>query len=332
MDLSTIGVALFAAAGAGAVAYALIYPYLSGEIRGEKRQAQVVQAAARTTRTSRDRSQEVATRRKQVGDSLKELEAKQKAQTKVSLDKRIAQAGLKISRTNFIAVSVALGITMGLGLFLFNTDQTMSLVMGGLGLVVGGLGLPNWYLSFLRKARIKKFIEELPNAMDVIVRGIKSGLPLGDCLRIIAAESAEPLRSEFKTIVETQTLGVPVGDACAQLFERIPVTEANFFGIVIQIQTKAGGNLSEALGNLSKVLRARRQMKAKVMAMSTEATASAAIIASLPFIVTILVYLSSPKYIELLWITTTGKLVVAASLFWMFLGVMTMRKMINFEL
>ncbi len=332
MDLSTIAIALFAAAGAGAVAYALIYPYLSGEIRGEKRQALVVQAAARTGRTSRDKSLEVATRRKQVGDSLKELEAKQKAQTKVSLDKRIAQAGLKISRVNFLALSAALGITMGLGLFLFNTDPLMAPVMGVLGLVVGGLGLPNWYLGFLRKGRIKKFIEELPNAMDVIVRGIKSGLPLGDCLRIIAAESAEPLRSEFRTIVETQTLGVPVGDACAQMFERIPVTEANFFGIVIQIQTKAGGNLSEALGNLSKVLRARRQMKAKVMAMSTEATASAAIIASLPFIVTILVYLSSPKYIELLWITTTGKLVVAVSLFWMFLGVMTMRKMINFEL
>ena len=107
------------------------------------------------------------------------------------------------------------------------------------------------------------------------MRGIKAGLPLLDCLKIIANEAPEPIKSEFKAIVETQTIGMPLGEACAKLYERMPLPEANFFGIVISIQQKAGGNLSEALGNLSRVLRDRKKMKAKIQAMSMEAKASA---------------------------------------------------------
>ena len=118
----------------------------------------------------------------------------------------------------------------------------------------------------------------------MIVRGIKSGLPLGDCMRMIAGEAQEPLRGEFRAIIDAQTLGMSIADAVAKLFERVPVAEANFFGIVIAIQQKAGGNLSEALGNLSRVLRDRRKMAGKIKAMSMEAKASAAIIGCLPFI------------------------------------------------
>ena len=149
----------------------------------------------------------------------------------------------------------------------------------------GGLGIPRWMLGFLKKRREGKFLHNFPDAVDVIVRGVKAGLPLGDCLRIIATESQEPVRSEFKVIVEEQTVGIPMGDACAKLFERMPLPEANFFGIVISIQQRAGGNLSEALGNLSRVLRDRRKMKGKIGAISMEAKASAAIIGALPIVV-----------------------------------------------
>ena len=138
------------------------------------------------------------------------------------------------------------------------------------------------------------------------MRGIKAGLPLLDCLKMIANEAPEPVRGEFRAIVETQTVGLPLGDACAKLFERMPLPEANFFGIVISIQQKAGGNLSEALGNLSRVLRDRKKMKAKIKAMSMEAKASAMIIAALPITVMLLVYITSPTYIELLW-TRAGR-------------------------
>ena len=143
------------------------------------------------------------------------------------------------------------------------------------------------------------------------MRGIKAGLPLLDSLRIIAADAPEPVQSEFRAILETQTIGIPIGEACGKLYERIPVPEANFFGIVIAIQQKAGGNLSEALGNLSRVLRDRKKMKAKIQAMSMEAKASASIIACLPLAVMVLVYLTSPQYIELLWTHPTGRMMLA---------------------
>jgi tight adherence protein B len=148
---------------------------------------------------------------------------------------------------------------------------------------------------------------------------------------VIVADSPEPIRSEFRSIIEAQTIGIPLGEACGKLYERIPLPEANFFGIVISIQQKAGGNLSEALGNLSRVLRDRKRMKAKIKAMSMEAKASAAIIGILPIAVMLIVYVTSPDYISLLWTEPMGRVMLAASIFWMFVGVMSMKKMINFD-
>ena len=322
MSNSALAAAALAALAAGGVAYALIYPLLSGEARAEKRKALIGGTPER--RTERVPG---ANRREQVAQSLKEIEAKQKSRNKVNLDMKLAQAGLAWSKTRFYALSALAGLLAGLVLFTLSGNP----ILGAGGLFVGGLGVPQWLLGFRKKRRVNRFTEELPNAMDVIVRGIRAGLPLGDCMRIIATESQEPLRSEFRAIVEAQALGLPVTDAVAKLYERIPVSEANFFGIVIGIQQKAGGSLSEALGNLSRVLRERRRMSGKISAMSMEAKASAAIIASLPFIVGFLTYLSSPSYIELLWTTQVGKLALVASGAWMMTGVLVMKKMINFD-
>jgi tight adherence protein B len=192
-------------------------------------------------------------------------------------------------------------------------------------------GVPLWLLSFLKKRRETRFLNTFPDAVDVIVRGIKAGLPLMDSLKIITYEAPEPIKSEFRSIVETQTIGMPIGEACSKLYERMPLPEANFFGIVISIQQKAGGNLSEALGNLSKVLRERKKMKAKIRAVSMEAKASAVIIGSLPIAVALLVYITSPDYIELLWTTDFGRLMIACCLVWMSIGVFVMKQMINFD-
>jgi len=192
-------------------------------------------------------------------------------------------------------------------------------------------GLPFWALSFLKKRREAKFLHNFPDAVDVITRGIKAGLPLLDSLKMIASEGQEPLKSEFRAILDTQTVGIPLGEACTKLYERMPVPEANFFGIVIAIQQKAGGNLSEALGNLSKVLRDRKKMKAKIQAMSMEAKASAMIIGALPPSVMGLVFVTSPDYISLLWTHPMGQMMMAASAMWMFMGCLVMKKMINFD-
>ena len=183
----------------------------------------------------------------------------------------------------------------------------------------------------MKKRRETKFLDAFPDAVDIIVRGIKAGLPLLDCLKMITIEAPEPVKSEFRAIVETQAIGMPLGEACGKLYEDMPVPEANFFGIVISIQQKAGGNLAEALGNLSRVLRDRKKMKAKIRAMSQEAKASAAIIGALPIAVMTLVYVTSPKYISLLFTEPLGHLMLAGSAMWMSMGVLVMKKMINFD-
>jgi tight adherence protein B len=216
-------------------------------------------------------------------------------------------------------------------MFLLGLFTGGSLIVAGMLGLAGSFGFPRWLLSYLKKRRETKFLNAFPDAVDIIVRGVKAGLPLLDCLKMIASESPEPVKSEFRMIVETQAVGMPLGDACQKLYEEMPVPEANFFGIVISIQQKSGGNLAEALGNLSRVLRDRKKMKAKIQAMSQEAKASAGIIGALPLAVMTLVYLTSPQYIALLWTEPLGRVMLAASAFWMFTGVMVMKKMINFD-
>jgi tight adherence protein B len=310
----------------GGLAYVFLYPYLSGDLRAEQRQkALIAQTTAVRATTSKNTAQD---RRELVAQSLKELDQKENKQRKVTLEMRIAQAGLDMTNTKFIVMSIVAGFLT----CFFAYVITGELVVAVGGAFAGGFGIPMWILHFMKTRRLNKFINEFPNAMDVIVRGVKAGLPLGDCLRIIANEASEPVKTEFRNIVDTQTMGVPVPEAVSKLYERIPVAEANFFGIVIAIQTKAGGSLSEALGNLSRVLRERKKMKGKVQAMSMEAKASAAIIASLPVVVMILLSLSSPGYVSLLWTTDVGKVSLAISSFWMLIGVFMMKKMIHFDM
>lgn len=325
-DQNTLIVAILAMLAGGGVFYALVYPLMSGEAKAEKRLA-AVSDRRRVAGRAVDKAVDAGARRKQVAESLKELDAKQKSK-KLTLETKLQQAGLDISRRQFFIYSGLAGVALAFVFFVMSGNPLFGLG----GLAIGAAGLPNWALGFLRKRRINKFIQELPNAMDVIVRGIKAGLPLGDCLRIIANEASEPVKTEFRMIVETQSLGLTLGEAVERMAERVPATEANFFSIVVNIQAKAGGNLSEALGNLSRVLRERKKMRGKVTAMSMEAKASAAIIGALPFIVGILVWLSTPSYMELLFTTTTGKIVIVVSLFWMGIGLMAMRKMIQFDI
>jgi tight adherence protein B len=308
----------------GGVLWVFVYPILSGERKAEQRRESVSRSEPATVRSSRASQK---SRREQVEDSLKQIEQKQKKNQKPTLQHKITQAGLSWSKRQFLLISA------GLGLFLF-----LLVMIGGFGILPSlGLGfaaaggLPFWLLSFLKKRRENKFLNAFPDAVDVITRGIKAGLPLLDSLRVIANEAPEPVRSEFKAIMETQTIGLPLGEACQKLYERMPLPEANFFGIVIAIQQKAGGNLSEALGNLSRVLRDRKKMKAKIQAMSMEAKASAMIIGSLPIAVGFLVFITSPSYIELLWTHPLGQMMICGSAIWMSTGVFVMKKMINFD-
>jgi tight adherence protein B len=316
---------IMVAVAIGGVAWVFLYPFLSGERTTERR----VASAARTVPASQPRQARSSqkSRREQVEGTLKQLEARQKSSKRVPLSVRLAQAGLKWTARQFMITSGVLGAVVLLVALTVGAGPLPSLA---LAFAAGG-GLPFWSLSFLKKRREKRFLEVFPDAVDVIVRGIKAGLPLLDSLKLIAAEAEEPVRSEIRGIIETQTVGIPLGEACLKLYERMPLPEANFFGIVISIQQRAGGNLSEALGNLSRVLRDRKKMKAKIQAMSMEAKASATIIGALPIAVMTLVYITSPQYMSLLWTEPTGRLMMAGCAVWMSIGIFVMRKMINFD-
>ena len=321
--MQVIAVFFLAAAAIGGVVYVFVYPILSGERKAEQRMQSV---AAKTEPLARAARGSQKSRREAIELTLKEVEERHKKKKSVLLSVRIAQAGLSWSKRQFAMISAGIG----LGMFIIGLLSGAGLLVAtGLGFA-GAFGVPRWLLSYLKKRREKNFLEAFPDAVDIIVRGIKTGLPLLDCIKMITAEAPEPLKSEFRVIMETQAI-MPLGEACAKLYERTPLPEANFFGIVVAIQQKGGGNLSEALGNLSKVLRDRKKMRAKIQAMSQEAKASAAIIGALPIAVMILVYLTSPQYISLLFTNSLGHLMLAGSAVWMTIGVLVMKKMINFD-
>lgn len=323
MKMQTLALAFLATVAVGGIAWVFLLPYLSGEKAMEKRKASVAAKEPVAARAARGVQR---SRREQVESSLKQIETKQKKNKRASLATRITQAGLTWSNRTFFLISAGLGVVvLALGFSLFGVLPAL-----GFGFAAA-FGLPFWLLSHLKKRREAHFLHNFPDAVDVITRGIKAGLPLLDSIKMVANEGQEPLKSEFRAIIETQTVGIPLGEACAKMFERMPVAEANFFGIVIAIQQKAGGNLSEALGNLSKVLRDRKKMKAKIQAMSMEAKASAIIIGILPIAVMFLVWITSPDYISLLWTHPMGQMMMAGCAMWMFMGCMVMKKMINFD-
>jgi tight adherence protein B len=310
---------------AGALALAvggLAFVFLGGDSRADQR----LQALGKTDKQTRVATIDRAAKKKQIADSLIELEKKSKRK-RADLQTRIEQAGLSLKRGPFLLIFLGVGVVAALLTLL----KSGSLILAGLVLVTIAAGFPNLTLTRLKARRMRKFIDVFPSALDIIVRGVRAGLPLGDTLRIIGSEAQEPVRSEFRRMVEQQALGMSIPEAVGKLAQRVPATETNFFAIVIEIQAKAGGNLSEAIGNLSKTIRERKKMKGKIGAMSMEALASAGIIGSVPFLVSGALYLMNPEYMGLLFFTNHGRVILVIALCWMAIGALMMKKMINFD-
>ena len=317
-----MNIALILAAFLALALGGLTFAFLGGDDQATKRRQALAKPKAKSAGPIVDR----ALKKKQIQESLAHIDRKA-ANRRADLQTRIEQAGLSIRKGQFLMIFAAVALVAA-GLVFFKTQNA---IMAGLLAIMIGVGMPNLVLARMRTRRIKKFIEHLPSALDIIVRGVRAGLPVNDTLRIIASEAQEPVKSEFRRVVEQQALGISVPDALQKLARRVPATETNFFAIVIEIQSKAGGNLSEAVGNLSKTVRDRKKMKAKIGAMSMEALASAAIIGLVPFLVTGALYMTSPDYMSLLFTTSHGRIVTIIALCWMAIGGAMMKKMINFD-
>ncbi|HSM41565.1 MAG TPA: type II secretion system F family protein [Afifellaceae bacterium] len=307
------------------VVFAFMYP--TGDKRGKRR---IELAASGRTAADRSAANDEVRRKKNVESTLKDIEAQQRQKKRgaTTLTQRMRQAGLEWTKNTYWVICSVVGVVA----VLFNLSVAgMPLPYAAAFGLAAGLLLPYGFVNLKRRKRFKAFSEEFPNGLDVIVRGVKAGLPLVDCMKVIAQEAKEPVCSEFREIIEDQTLGLPMDEAVMRLQARMPISEARFFAIVIAIQSRTGGSLSEALSNLSHVLRERKKMQGKIKAMSAEAKASAGIIGALPVVVAVLVYITTPDYILLLFTTETGNNALFGSAIWMMMGVAVMKKMINFD-
>ncbi|HWF63330.1 MAG TPA: type II secretion system F family protein [Rhizomicrobium sp.] len=307
----------------------MVFVFAGGDERSQKR----IQALAKPKETGRAvKGQFEAQKRKNLAALLEDVEknqAAQRKQEKPTLRRRLEQAGFAhASPRSFWIVSAGLGVAVAL-ICLVTRQSPWVLILATFAV---SLGLPRWVLGFLTARRKKKFTKEFANAIDVIVRSVRSGLPVNEALRIVARETPDPVGAEFTRLVDGLMMGVSMEQGLKKMHESMPTTEVGFFSTVMNIQSKSGGNLSEALANLAGVLRDRKRLEGKIKAMSSEAKASASIIGSLPPVVMGIVWLTTPNYISLLFTERMGNLMLAACLFWMGTGIMVMRKMINFKL
>ena len=327
-DIAFIAVAVCAFVAVAGVGFALA-PSDQGKTRKTRMQAAVGTPAKVAPRRAGAQDNQAA-KRKQVADSLKEIEGRQKAERKKSLTlrARIEQAGLDWSPAKFWILSAIMGAIAAFMTLLAAPNPLLIIAAGA----VGGLGLPRWLLGLMKARRLKAFTANFADALDVIVRGIKSGLPLNECLKIIAREGDGPVRQEFEILTEGIAVGVDADEGLRRMLRRVPLPELSFFAIVLAIQGKTGGNLAEALGNLSGVLRARKMMREKVAALSGEAKASAFIIGSLPPGVGVMVSIISPDYMGPMLTSSLGQMMLLGGAVWMGMGILAMRAMINFKM
>jgi tight adherence protein B len=331
-DLTQIAFLFMIAVSVGALLLTVLYPYFSGSAAAARRVKAVAENAKQPEKKgirARLLSEDPKdTRRKQLQESLKQVEEREKQRKKrLTLRLMLMQAGLETTPRVFWLFSFAVGAALGLATMIAGAPIYVAAVAAAVGM----LGLPRWFLSFLRKRRQSVFLNDFADAIDVMVRGLKAGLPITDAMKVIASETPAPVGPEFSEIVEGQRIGITIDQGIERMFERMPLAEVNFLGIVMAIQQKTGGNLAEALNNLSKVLRDRKKMKAKIKSVSQEAKASAAIIGSLPFLITGGMMVLNPEYLNPLFDTKTGNIMIAGSVLWMGTGVLVMRKMINFD-
>ncbi|HNS86381.1 MAG TPA: type II secretion system F family protein, partial [Parvularculaceae bacterium] len=263
MDQQLIMIAVLGLVVIGALAFVFLAPTQNDKTKKRlssletKKNARRASVAAATDKENKDR-------RKKVSDALTKIENKskeaQKAKKRATLEQKLEQAGLAFGPRQFYIGSVVAALVMGFVGFISGQKLLVTV-----GLVfIGGLGMPNWFVGMQIKKRQKKFADEFSNAIDVIVRGVKSGLPVNECLKIIASEAPKPVNEEFEQLVEGFRIGLSLEQGMTRMYERMPLQEVSFFGIVLMIQQKTGGNLAEALTNLAGVLRGRKLMEGKI--------------------------------------------------------------------
>jgi tight adherence protein B len=312
-----------------AIAFVTLQPILSGENVLEGRIARftknpVIVPKRRGKLTPEQR------RRQMIEEGLRQA-ATQGTRRTESIEMLLLQSGLEWNKRQFTTYGMALGMVMGIIVFTVFGGSVTGGYLGLAAMALSALLLPKRYVMFKRTKRFKAFNEELPNALDIITRGMRSGLHVNECIRTVAQETREPVKSEFGLICDSQSIGMTLPDAIQKMADRIPSPETNFLAIAVSLQSKNGGRLGEALDNLSKTLRQRKNMYAEIKALSMEAKASSVIIGIIPFAIVAMVSISTPDYIAPLFTTMMGKIGIAIALAWMFCGIFLIKTMSNIK-
>tara|TARA_R110000787_G_scaffold16622_70_gene51982 strand:+ start:10804 stop:11799 length:996 start_codon:yes stop_codon:yes gene_type:complete len=246
-----------------------------------------------------------------------------------NLKLRLSASGIRLTPVGYLIASLT--VATGMLLFLiFWSGLAVPLAIPGA--VAAGFALPHAVVGFLISRRRSKFAARFPDAIDLIVRSLKSGLPVTEAMMAVAREMDDPIGTEFRKVCDAVRLGKPLEKALWSMADRLESTEVKFFVISLSIQQETGGNLAETLDNLSDIIRRRRQMKLKVAAMSSEAKASAIIIGSLPFAMFTILYVINPDYVTLLLTDVRGMIMTGVGLSMVGMGVAVMTKMVRFEI
>ena len=247
---------------------------------------------------------------------------------KATMSLMLAQAGLDISVKQYWIYAAGLMVALIVIAKIFGHGPFVLLMVG----IVGLLGLPRLVLRHLTKRRQKHFLQEFPDALEAVVRLLKAGMPVSEAVLMISREFTGPVGEEMSRVYDKQKIGVPLHEAALEATKRMPLTEMQMFATGLSIQAQTGSSLSEVLTNLANVIRARFRLKRKIKALSSEAIASASIIGALPNIVAAGMYFINYDYISVLFTTGTGKILLAAAIIWMLIGIMMMKVMINFKI
>ena len=270
----------------------------------------------------------VIDRKRPVQDRLKQLENARSQTRGYKLREQLRLAGLNLDIGRYLA-----------GCFLLSAGLVAAGKLIGLSWMTAlllattlGVGLPKLIVGRMAKRRSKQFCAQFADGIDIIVRGIRTGLPLGECLSIIAREMAAPIGSEFRLMVEETKLGMPLSEALERAVTRMPINDFRYFAIVISIQQQTGGNLAETLAKLSETLRARKRMRDKIQAYAAEARTTSYIIGSMPLVVILALAGLSPGYISILFTNDTGNLILLIGAITEGTGLWIMNKMINFDI
>jgi tight adherence protein B len=242
---------------------------------------------------------------------------------------RLRRAGIEAPLGRYLAVSVIVGLgAMATSLMLKFVPPVAAVFVG----IIAGVALPHMVIGAMGTRRQNKFVEYFPDAIDLMVRGLKSGLPIGESIKTAGNEVPDPVGVELRRVTDAVRMGTKLEDALWETANRIDIQDFKFFTVSLAIQSETGGNLSETLGNLSNVLRGRRQLKLKIKAMSSEAKASAYIIGSLPFVVGFFIYLVNRSYVMKLFLDERGNVMLGIGGLMFLVGGVVMYKMVKFEI